>query len=348
MPGAELYWLPADPNWREALAAMGDRPDTDVWETLVRLASVRLDFVRTLRLDTHYVRLFGSMPPTSLVTTPVRLAILGSSTTDHLHAGIRIGGLRRGIWVSTWQGDYGQYSDELTDPGSSLHDWAPTAVLFALDARHLLRGFRVTEPRDAVDQRLAVVTEDLVRQWRIVRDGLGARIIQQAVLPVFPPLMGNNEHRLAGSSAQLVERLNQRLRECADAEGVDLLAVDRTRGARHGRLARSGAVAPRQAGSPSLCRPFYGDLVGRLLAAQQGRSCKCLVLDLDNTLWGGVIGDDGLEGIVLGQGSALARPSSPSRTMRGSCRGAASSSPSARRTTSRTRSSRSTGIPTWC
>jgi FkbH-like protein len=44
--------------------------------------------------------------------------------------------------------------------------------------------------------------------------------------------------------------------------------------------------------------------VGRLLATKQGLSYKCLVLDLDNTLWGGVIGDDGLEGIVLGQGSA--------------------------------------------
>src|ERR1700751_2395717 len=51
--------------------------------------------------------------------------------------------------------------------------------------------------------------------------------------------------------------------------------------------------------------PLYGDLVARLIAAQQGRSAKCLVLDLDNTIWGGVIGDDGLEGIVLGQGSAL-------------------------------------------
>ena len=48
---------------------------------------------------------------------------------------------------------------------------------------------------------------------------------------------------------------------------------------------------------------LYGDLLGRLLGALRGRSAKCLVLDLDNTLWGGVIGDDGLEGIVLGQGS---------------------------------------------
>ena len=50
---------------------------------------------------------------------------------------------------------------------------------------------------------------------------------------------------------------------------------------------------------------MYGELVARLLAAQQGRAFKCLALDLDNTLWGGVIGDDGLYGIALGQGSAL-------------------------------------------
>jgi FkbH-like protein len=51
--------------------------------------------------------------------------------------------------------------------------------------------------------------------------------------------------------------------------------------------------------------PLYGDMVARILAAQRGLSKKCLVLDLDNTLWGGVIGDDGLEGIVLGEGSAV-------------------------------------------
>jgi FkbH-like protein len=51
--------------------------------------------------------------------------------------------------------------------------------------------------------------------------------------------------------------------------------------------------------------PLYGDLVARVLGARLGRSSKCMVLDLDNTLWGGVIGDDGLEGIVLGQGSPV-------------------------------------------
>jgi FkbH-like protein len=51
--------------------------------------------------------------------------------------------------------------------------------------------------------------------------------------------------------------------------------------------------------------PLYGDLVARLVTAQRGQSRKCLVLDLDNTLWGGVVGDLGLDGIVLGEGSAV-------------------------------------------
>ena len=50
--------------------------------------------------------------------------------------------------------------------------------------------------------------------------------------------------------------------------------------------------------------PLYADWLCRVVGAAKGKSRKCLVLDLDNTLWGGVIGDDGLAGVVLGQGSA--------------------------------------------
>jgi FkbH-like protein len=100
--------------------------------------------------------------------------------------------------------------------------------------------------------------------------------------------------------------LNERLRSLADTQGVDLLALDEA-------VRADGLCAwhddalwcrSKQEVAPAVA-PTYGDLVARLLAARAGRSYKCLVLDLDNTLWGGVIGDDGLNGIVLGQGSAL-------------------------------------------
>ncbi len=126
-------------------------------------------------------------------------------------------------------------------------------------------------------------------------------------LPVHPPLLGSNEHRLPGSPAAFIARLNEALRPMADAAGVDLLALDARAALRRARrVARSGAVAPREAGGfARRRRRCTASSCCALIAARQGRSCKCLVLDLDNTLWGGVIGDDGLEGIVLGQGSAL-------------------------------------------
>jgi FkbH-like protein len=123
---------------------------------------------------------------------------------------------------------------------------------------------------------------------------------------VHSALLGNNEHRLAGSKAAFLARLVGRLRPMAEAAGVDILAVDEW-------AARDGLAAWHDRGlwhrakqelSPAAA-PLYGDLLARMFSARQGRSYKCLVLDLDNTLWGGVVGDDGLEGLVLGQGSAL-------------------------------------------
>ena len=124
-------------------------------------------------------------------------------------------------------------------------------------------------------------------------------------LPLFDPLMGSNEAELFGAPLTMAAGLNARLREAASAHGVNILALDQ-------QVARDGLAAWHDVGlwhrakqeiSPRAALG-YGELVTRLLAAAQGRSAKCLVLDLDNTLWGGVIGDDGLDGIVIGQGSA--------------------------------------------
>ena len=82
-----------------------------------------------------------------LATKPVRLAVLGSSTLTHLLPAIRVAGLRRDIWIDTYENDYGQYWQELSEPDSALHEFRPTAVLLALDAHDLTAG--VTAAMDA-------------------------------------------------------------------------------------------------------------------------------------------------------------------------------------------------------
>ena len=115
--------------------------------------------------------------------------------------------------------------------------------------------------------------------------------------------MDNHETRHPASLSRFIGRVNETLADGAPPyvviHDVDSLAA--------WRAAASGATSgssttPRCPAPPSTRR--YGFSVASLLAAQLGLSKKCLVLDLDNTLWGGVIGDDGLGGIRLGQGDA--------------------------------------------
>lgn len=305
MSGPELHWLPAQPHWSDLLRKAADAGE-DAWPELVELANARLDFVQTAKLDRCLQKLFSNAPPAGLATKPVRLAVLGSSTVDHLLPALRVAALRRDLHLTVQTTEYGQYLQELADTSSALHAFKPTAVLLAFDAPSLLGASDVVRNAAEAEAALSAAIERMRTAWRLARDAFGCQIIQQAVVPVFHPLIGNNEHRLSGSPAALIDQLNHRLRQAADESGVDVLALDwyvRDDGLRAWHDPALWLRAKQEV-SP-LAAPKFGELAVRLLAAQQGRSAKCLVLDLDNTIWGGVIGDDGLDGIVLGQGSAL-------------------------------------------
>jgi FkbH-like protein len=299
-----LYWLPEIEDWRGRLRALADKEAA--WDEAVALANSRLDFIRTNALDQIVTRIFGDARPKNLATKPVRLALLGSSTLAHLHPAIRVAGLRRGLWISIYENDYGQYWQELTDPASGLHEFKPNAVLFALDPHHIAAGISAALDRAETERSFEEVRDRIRGCWRLAREAFRCPIIHQLPLPVQPTLLGNNEHRLPGSRQGFIARLNHALRGLADEDGVDLLALDARAGIDGLKAWHDPALWHRakQEISPAAA-PMYGELLARLLGAKQGRSAKCLVLDLDNTLWGGVVGDDGLEGLVIGQGSAL-------------------------------------------
>jgi FkbH-like protein len=302
--GTDLHWLPVVPDWRQRLKSLASDPAT-AWEKAVILANARLNFVLTNALD-ETVRRILPEGPSGLATKKVRLAVLGSSTLTHLLPAIRAAGLRRGIWVETYENDYGQYLQELSDADSPLHAFKPTAILFALDAYHLTAGVTAGMDQEGAAAALDEMKDRIREAWHLARSAFKCPIIQQAVLPVHLSVLGNNEHRLPGSRVNFVRLLNQSIRVMAEQEGVDVLSVD-DRAARDGigKWHDTGLWHRSKQETAPTAAPLYGDLVGRWLAAKQGRSFKCLVLDLDNTVWGGVIGDDGLDGIVLGQGSPL-------------------------------------------
>ena len=300
----QLRWLPEAADWRARLRALA--ASQDPWAQAVALANTRLDFTRTNALDETVRRALADAVPSDTATGPVRLAMLGASTLAHVHPGIRVAGLRRNIPIATYENEYGQYLQELLDGQSGLHEFRPNAVLFAFDAYHLTQGLHAGLSAADADAALADTMARITQCWTLAQTAFACPVMQQTALDVFPPLLGSNEHRLPGSRSHFVARVNAALREAADAAGVDLVALDAAARQDGVRTWHDPALWHRskQEVTPALS-PTYGELVARIIAARQGRSAKCLVLDLDNTLWGGVIGDDGLDGIVLGQGSTL-------------------------------------------
>jgi FkbH-like protein len=299
-----MSWLPIAPHFAGALraAVRGDNA-TVCLENLASLAAYRLGFLETLQLDRAFVRL-GLKE--ALGFSPVRLAILASSTVDHLSPAVRIAGLRRRLLIDVHNGAYGQYRRDILDPTSSLHQFAPQTILLSISAREALGAVTLTTTAAEVKQTIARFIGELRALWRKARANSSTAIIQQTFIDVTEPLFGSYDRFVPGAPAQVVARLNEQLCEVAAEDGVLLVDIARA-SQRDGIDAWFDAtrwlqgkleIAPQAA-------PLYGDMVVRILAAQRGLSKKCLVLDLDNTLWGGVVGDDGLEGIVLGEGSAL-------------------------------------------
>jgi HAD superfamily phosphatase (TIGR01681 family) len=182
--------------------------------------------------------------------------------------------------------------------------FSPRRRSFSLTARDAIAGIALSASRAEVEGAIARVVAELKSLWRRAREIGAAAVIQQTFLDVSEPLFGGYDRMVPGTPSTVVARLNDQVCEAAAREGVLILDVARSSQRDgidawfdvgrwlHGKL----EIAPQAA-------PLYGDLAARILAAQRGLSRKCLVLDLDNTLWGGVIGDQGLDGIVLGEGS---------------------------------------------
>src|SRR5262249_11075794 len=179
---------------------------------------------------------------------------------------------------------------------------SPDVVLLAVDRRGL--PWEAVRLGDHDDAKSAV--DRLFAYYKTIRDGLaagcGATVIWQTIACPPEPLFGHLDRGIAGSERCVIEELNRAIVAEALARGDCLFDVAML-AAQVGTWTWFDPVQWNLHKLPfaQTIVPLFADHVGRILGALRGRSRKCLVLDLDNTLWGGVIGDDGLDGIVIGQ-----------------------------------------------
>lgn len=233
-----------------------------------------------------------------------RLSVLSNGTTDLMLPAIVASAPRHGIWVDAQGAPFNSCMSEAFNPESSTHQRHKDIVLLALD----YRAFDFSPcPGNAgrAEEVAQAAMQTLMQLVHAFRSRSAAVVVVQTLAPSCSALFGSLDGQLPGTQLWLVERFNQLMR-AARVPGMVLLDV--------AHLASSVGLAQWhdpiqwnvgkfQCGHDML--PLYADALCRLIMAVKGRSKKCLVMDLDNTLWGGVIGDDGMHGIVIGQGDAV-------------------------------------------
>jgi FkbH-like protein len=230
----------------------------------------------------------------------VRIALLADCATQHLTGIMRAIAARDNVRAEIYEGNYDGIDLEILDPNSALYAFAPqyVAILLSsekLKARLYASGDRRTFADDAVGR--------LENLWTSLRAQSQATIVQSTFVMPSERAFGNYELKVADSVGSIFAEINYRLAAKArDAKNVLLNDVDFL-AASVGRAQWLDARMWNMAKTP--CRLEHLPLLAQSLLdtvfAASGMFVKCVVLDLDNTLWGGVIGDDGLEGIALGE-----------------------------------------------
>jgi len=301
-----LYWLPKSPEFEKALKESthfrGD-PEKNI-KALSLLANHDLDLVSTATLDRQLQQWRKDTPEFEPKTRHLKLALLSSATVDHLIASIRVGCLRREILVDVYTGAFNQYRQEIFNPSSGLYRFQPDVIVLMRHAQDAGLKMPPTTPIEMARRTLDQQVNETVSLWQAIARESGAVIVQSTI--VIPPevLLGHADAIWPAAPANLLRVFNEALKQKAPENKVLVFDQDWLASSVGKRLwcdTRWWHHAKQDV--PPGLGPLWGDHVARILAAIRGNSKKCLVLDLDNTLWGGVIGDDGLDGIVLGQGN---------------------------------------------
>ena len=278
--------------------------DPAFWLALQSLTLQARDFDELISLSTMRKRANArGLPRSAPQTEPLRLALLGSYSLYPLYELLLQVLDAEDVPCHLFLGEYDNYISEITDPAGALFAFEPEVVLLLPSAQRCCYPGAITDDRATVQRAADGVVEQLLGLCQTLHDRSGAEVILcNFMLPGRRDLGGFRSRTLA-SEWTFKKWVNLELGLNA-ARFVSICDVEFLAN-RGGALAAEAARAWFESKQP-YAAPFLVELcreVARIIIGRRRPSKKVLVLDLDNTLWGGVVADDGIEGIEIGDTS---------------------------------------------
>ena len=231
-----------------------------------------------------------------------KIAILGGSTVDDIRNLLEIFLLESGIRPTFYQSEYNKFYEDAVFGNAELENFQPDIILMFTSFVNLINLPDINDNTNSVQEKLNAEYNRYLQIWQSLTEKFSALIIQNNFDLPFSFALGNFDAAATYGITPFVEELNQRFSKYAqshknffihDLHGLSArIGLDKwhNRFQYHAyKFAMNYDVMPEVALN-----------ISKIIRGIFGKNKKCLILDLDNTLWGGVIGDDGVENIQLG------------------------------------------------
>ncbi len=295
----DLSWLQKPPQeFSKRLTEASNGND------LRELAQFSLDENQLRRLYKK-IKIFQNEQINLSSLTPMRIGVLGNATNAFVVPALVGTALRYGISLEIVEADFNQIAQEAFSSESVFIGKDLSAVLVAIDF-HGLPLLPCPGDIDSAKKNISDCIGYIKSVIKSLQNKTDAQIILQNLAPLSEELSGSFERRLPGTLSWLISNLNRELDRLISDETfvLDIEGLSANVGLENWHDPTLWNLAKLPFSQRYI--PIYSDYICRILAARIGKSRRCLILDLDNTLWGGVIGDDGLEGILIGNGDPTA------------------------------------------
>jgi len=231
----------------------------------------------------------------------VRAAVLGDSATQYLALALRAMGYENGFDVQIWEADYNQIELQVFNTSSELYTYKPEIVIIFQSTHKLLSAFNM----QSLELQASFATQRMAGIEKIcdtIKKNISAKIIYYNFYEINDAVFGNYACKTPAAFIFQLRKLNYELMVLA-SKRTDMFLCDIS--GIQNKFGRDILFQPSLYISSDIVLTFnvlpaIASQTIDIIATLKGKLKKCVVFDLDNTIWGGIVGDDGMENIQIG------------------------------------------------
>lgn len=234
----------------------------------------------------------------------LKVSLLGDSATQLLATALRGMAIERGYHLDLFEAEYNQIERQVMDPTSDLHQHGAKYTIIFQSTHKLMEQYALLPA-----ELQSSLADTRLQQIREMIANIDGQIIYYNYPEIEDTIFGSYANKVEGSFTYQVRKLNCELmrlaQEFPNFNICDLAGLQN----KFGRdwLFDSAVYVSTEMLLSIDALPYVASRTMDIICAIEGRFKKCLILDLDNTLWGGVVGDDGWENIQVGHGLGIGK-----------------------------------------